>query len=112
MYCPPVPLFGGWTEDDQPAANTDAVATRAATTGRCHLITEIFADYEGRSITEGKVTIAFGRKTAVVLGTSNGSVSFNFNPPLVAPEGTAVTATLPAGGRGIVGEIFMRGFTF
>lgn len=112
MYNPPIPLFGGWTENDQPAADTDAVATRAAATGRRHLITEIFADYDDKPTTEGNVTIDFGGTAEVVLGTSNGSVSFNFNPPLVAPEGTAVNATLPAGGAGITGEIFMRGFTF
>jgi hypothetical protein len=86
--------------------NANAVVTLAARTdGQGWAIDGFAWSYSGDP-TGGRVTLAAGAVTFLDLDvTAKGPGVVSFNRPLRTPANTALTATLSAGGSGVVGKL-------
>lgn len=96
-----------------PAADTAAVVTLAAETGKRHVISQVDVSYKG-SITVAGLTITGleGDDYALDLYVAEGQYQFRFDPPLMGEEGAAVVVTVldpaNAGGTAKVNVVHAR----
>jgi hypothetical protein len=89
-----------------PAANTPAVVTYAAASGRGHVVGQLFFGYDGAP-TAGKLTIEDGAGNVVfqLPVTSAGVGPLNFTPAKEGSPNTAMIITLAAGGSSVKGYV-------
>jgi hypothetical protein len=101
-----VDLIPSTAQRHAPAANTAAVVTLPAITGKAHVLTHVSYSYSGAP-TGGSLTISDGGNVVfeqAVTATGPGEVSL----PLAGIAGTtgnAVTITLAAGGASVTGRL-------
>mgnify|MGYP001603033601 CR=1 FL=1 len=91
-----------------PIADTAAVITLTAASGKRHVVDKIFGSYSAAP-TGGLLTISLTvLGTAVsflVTITAAGPFDFDFPVPLQGDDNTAITITLAAGGGTVVGKV-------
>lgn len=101
-----LPLDAGTGNVSAPAANTAAAVTCAAVTGRRQHLALVAWSYSAAP-TGGRLTLADGADTVLdlaITGAGPGSL-FGSNIALRGEVGTALVATLAAGGAGISGKL-------
>lgn len=102
-----------WIVDHVPAANTAAVATKAAAANTRHFITGISFSYAGGLAAIVSVQI---KSATTVIATfkvdADGAYDFDFARPIRANAANElVSVTVPAGGAAVEGTATIRGFS-
>lgn len=99
-----VPVSTG--DVDEPAANTDAVVTYAASVGKQHVITGLAWSYDALP-TGGSIKVENGSGNVVfaLSITSKGPGFFIFPKPKSGTAGAAMIITLADGGAGVTGKL-------
>ena len=104
-------VVNGWSEVAQ-QTNAVATVTRAADAAKRHVVLKVDASYSSASVS-GELTVLFGaavvaRKHIHGAGAIDLGTMGLRNPDL----NEAVSASLAAGGAGIVGDVTMTGYNF
>jgi hypothetical protein len=101
-------LVNAWSVYDTDT-NALAVATKASETGNAHLVQAIIGGYSDAAVV-GTMTLKFGTDVIMVYPfTGNAQVVLPF--PLLAPNETAVSVELSAGGESKIGYVTLVGST-
>lgn len=92
------------------ATAADATATKTGVPNTRHFLVTVDASYSS-SATSGLLTVRFGTNV-VAQKTVHGAGAFDFTfKGLAADVGQDISATLAAGGAGIVGHVTITGFS-
>lgn len=99
------------TNRHYPSANTDAVVTYAAVSGKAHGIQKIWYSYDSTP-TNGRIYVEDGSGTVVFdqdIATS-GPGFVDFGEDVAGTDNTALIITLAAGGAGVTGKLNIVGY--
>lgn len=103
-----------WHATHTPAANTAAIATRAAEADRTHFITSLEYSLSAAAAAVTTVTVKSGTtvlKTFQVKASAEGPVVISWKHPLRCARGEKAEAELGAGGAAVIGSVNISGFT-
>lgn len=105
----PPGILGTTGDVHAPAANTAAVVTYGAVTGRAHVVSGVSYSYSAAP-TGGNLQVKDGSDVILDLDISAaGEGAIYFDPPKKNTAGNAMSATLAAGGAGISGKVSVLG---
>ena len=105
--------YAGWIEYDK-QTNAEAEASRSAVEGKAHVIYTITATL-GTALTDASKLVALKDGTTTIwegtVTTGQETSTFEFTKGISITPGAAVSATLEAGGSGIIGTVSIHGET-
>ena len=105
--------YAGWIEYDK-KTNAEATATRASVSGKTHVIYTITATL-GTALTETSKLVSLIDGTTTIwegtITTGQETSTFEFTKGISITPEASVSATIEAGGTGIVGTVSIHGIT-